>query len=149
MDLSFSYPLLLSRQPRRGSLADSLTALVTHFDAWCRQARLKPHPQGLDAAWFLIAAAILAVVVWLISFELQMTLHLAKLKMTGQAVPNLPPAWFKGVFMATSVAGFQLLFCTLPAGRRIGIRQALIDYFTAEDPVALEQSVSRRKRAAH
>ncbi len=125
VNLTLDYTFLRSRQPQRGSLSESLNAFVNHFDAWCKSLRLRPHPLAVDVVWFLIAAiATIVVAALMYSQTLLIMRHASKAS----------SSWFEFAVAVTVLVGSQLLFCTLPAGRRIGIRDALRDYFMAENP---------------
>jgi hypothetical protein len=117
-----------AKRPPPGSLAEKLCMLVSHFDAWCRADKLKPHPRSLDIAMYLTVALTALTVIAFLCYRFSLDL---------QHQQHASPSWIEITLILAFYYGCQVILCTFPAGRRIGIRQALADYFTQEDPAAL------------
>jgi hypothetical protein len=128
MDRPASIKLFGGAKPRSGSVAQALNDVVEHFDTWCRLIHESSHPRLFNAAMFTVIAIGPLSILALVGIVNGMHMHLIR---------ALPMKSLELVIQWEAIVVFHLLSFTLPAGRRIGIRWALIDYFSAEDPAAL------------
>jgi hypothetical protein len=128
------------RQAGPGTVEAALTRLILHFDAECRQVKQRGIPAWQIALQWLISLLpiVLIPIIMIILYY-----SISNLIISNSAYANVLLSLFDRYYGLASYVHTIFLLLSLetvvraiPAARRIGIRSALIHYFTTDDLAA-------------